>query len=165
MLDLKKNQGEFRGRGYAKTTAFLKDMAAIIEVDKIMEGVTFRLDRAAYQREYIADRPRKPRLDTEYWLCFRNCVLHCLLEAERRLGHDKRWDKTRLRVILELGNKHAGDAERILHEIKAESAKVGNYTLATLTFAGKKECTPLMTGDLLAHTEVDPISWTGIGVT
>lgn len=152
MLDLKKNQGEFSGWGYEKTAAFLNDMGNLIESDKIMEGVTFRLDRAAYREEYIAERPRKPRLDTEYGLCFRNCVLHLLLEAERRLGHHKRWNETRLRVILELGHKNAGDAERIFNEIKAESAKVGNHTLAALTFAGKNDCTPLMTGDLLSHT-------------
>jgi hypothetical protein len=117
-----------------------------------MEGVTFRVDQAAYKVEYIADRPKKPQLDTAYGLCFRNCVLHCLLEAERRLGHGKRWDKTRLHIVAELGHKNAGDAQRIFNELKTESAKVGNHTLATLTFAGKEDCPPLMVGDMLAHT-------------
>jgi hypothetical protein len=152
MADFKKRQRAFAGWDQAKQVRFLRDWSALIEHDRIMEGVTFRLDLAAYRAEYIADRPRKPRLDTAYALCFRNCVLHCLLEAERRLGHDKRWENVRLHVVLESGAQHARDAERVFDEIKTESAKVGNRTLATLTFAGKEDCAPLMVGDMLAHT-------------
>ena len=152
MLDFKKRQGEFAGWDQVKQVSFLRDWGALIEADRIMEGVTFRLDLAAYKAEYSADRPRKPQLDTAYGLCFRSCALHCLLEAERRLGHDKRWEKARLHFVLELGHKNAGDAQRIFNEIRAESAKVGNHTPATITFAAKEDCTPLMVGDMLAHT-------------
>jgi hypothetical protein len=68
------------------------------------------------------------------------------------LGHDKRWDEVQLHFVLEAGHKNAGNAQRIFNEIKAESAKVGIHTLATLTFAGKEDCAPLMVGDMLAHT-------------
>jgi hypothetical protein len=134
MLDFKKRQGEFAGWDRLRQIQFLKDRGALLE--QIMEGVTFRLDQAAYKAEYIAERPRKPQLDTAYDLCFRNCVLHCLLEAERRLGHDKRWDRVRLHVVLEAGHKNAGDAQRTFKELRDDSAKVGNHTLATLTFGG-----------------------------
>ncbi|WP_148360712.1 hypothetical protein [Acidisphaera rubrifaciens] len=55
-------------------------------------------------------------------------------------------------MVLESGHKHAGDAERIFNEIKKDAAKVSSHTLATLTFAGKEECAPLMVGDMLSHT-------------
>ncbi len=152
MLDFKKRQRAFAGWDQMKQVRFLQDWIALIEHDRIMEGVTFRLDQHSYKTDYIADRPRKPQLDTAYGLCFRNCVLHCLLEAERRLGHDKRWESVQLHVVLESGHKNAGDAERIFNEIKKESAKVGNHTLVTLTFAGKEDCAPLMVGDMLSHT-------------
>lgn len=151
MLDFKKVQKKFAGWDDHKRVAFLRDFGAIIEAGQLMEGVTFRLDREDYRFQYIADRPRKPRLDTEYGLCFRNCLLHLLVEAERRLGHDARWDKTKLHVVLESGHEHGGDAIRVFNESKDEFAKAGNNTLATITFAGKKECAPLAVGDFLAY--------------
>jgi hypothetical protein len=151
MLDLKKAQKEFAGWDAIKQISFFNDFGRIISSDRIMEGVTFRLDRASYQDEYIADRPKKPQLDSAYGLCVRTCILHLLLEAERRLGHDKRWEKVRLHVVLESGHKNSGDAVRVFNDLKAESARANNYTLATLTFAGKKECDSLMVGDFLAH--------------
>ena len=152
MLDFKKVQKEFAGWDNIKRMEFLRDFGAIIRSDKIMEGVTFRLDHNAYRNEYIAVRPNKPQLDSAYGLCFRTCMLHFLLDAERRLGHGKRWDQTRLHVVLENGHKNRGDALRIFEELKTESAKAGNHTLATITFSGKNECDPLMVGDFLAHT-------------
>jgi hypothetical protein len=151
MLDFKKAITEFDGWDSSKMVNFLRDWDALIGAGQIMEGVTVRIGNAAYKEEYIGDRPRKPRLDTAYGLCFRNRALHLLLEAERRLGHDKRWEDTRLHFFLELGHKNAGDAQRIFNELKTDFSKIGNNTLATITFAGKKDCPPLVVGDFLSH--------------
>ena len=143
MLDFKKRQREFSGWDSNKQLAFLRDWGRLIESDKIMEGVTFRLDQTAYKAEYIGERLRKPQQDTAYGLCFRTCALHFLLEAERRLGHDKRWEKTKLNFILELGHKHRGDALRVFDEVKSEFAKVGNHTLGTISLCEQRGMRPL----------------------
>jgi hypothetical protein len=105
---------------------------------------------ASYYRD--GQGPRKLRLDTCYGLSFRLCLLHMVSEVIRRLGHDKRFERTRLNIVMESGNRHAGDAERAFNEEASDLAKSGCDLLAGVTFALKDRCDPLMVADFLAHT-------------
>jgi hypothetical protein len=150
--DFRRGAGEFSGWSYEKCERFILDLYESVSVDRLMFGTTFRLDNEKFKSEYLADRPRKPQLDTAYGFCFRNCVFTFALEAERRLAHHKRWKETKIGFVLESGHRHVGDAERIYSELKAEVQGWGLDILGPLTFATKKESAELSIGDCLAHT-------------
>ncbi len=135
-----------------KRASLAMDLLAIVNAKRMMECVTFRMDNTMFASEYIAERPRKPRLDTAYGFCFRNCATHCLTEAERRLGDHRKYNQTKIHFVLESGHKHAGDAVRIFDEMKDALAKEGNNVMGAVTFASKGECAPLLMADFFAHT-------------
>jgi hypothetical protein len=150
--EFKHRSGEFKGWSPLQCVALLNDLADIT-ADRLMEAVAFHLDNAAYDREYRGgETPRKLRLDTRYGLCFRLCLEHLSLDAIRRLRSHPKSDQSRMRVVLESGHRHAGDAERIFHEKAGALQGLGINLLESITFADKALCAPLMVADFLAHT-------------
>jgi Protein of unknown function (DUF3800) len=149
-LDFKRARGEFRGWMPEKQASLLADLLPLI--DALMEGALFRIDNDTFRADYIGkEKIRKPQLDTVYGFCFRNCVLHFLLEAERRLGSSKQWGDTRINFVLDR-HKNNGDAIRILDEMRTGFADDGNYTIEYISVGNKDICPPLAVSDFLAHT-------------
>ena len=117
-----------------------------------MHGSVFLLDNAAFDEEYRSgERPPKLQLDSRYGLSFRFCLIHQITEVYRRLSHDKKFEKTRLNIVVESGHSNAGAAITIFNQEKKELKSAGGL-LAGITFAEKSECSPLMIADFLAHT-------------
>ncbi len=150
--EFKHRAGEFKGWSQQRCVALLDELADIT-VDRLMEAVACRLDKAAYQRDYQAgDRPRKLRLDTQYGLCFRMCLDHLSADAIRRLENHPKFGESRLHVVLESGHRNTGDATRIFQERAGDLRGLGVNLLGSITFAEKDRSDPLMVADFLAHT-------------
>ena len=150
--DFVKETGEFKGWGRPKMVSFIKDFGNLIQPPHLMEGVTFRVGNTEFESEFRSERPKRVSLDSAYGFCFRNCVYHLAREAERRLGHHRKWPETRLHFVLELGHKNAGDAARIFKEIKEDFESSGISILGSLSFLTKQDSIELTIGDFLAYT-------------
>jgi hypothetical protein len=119
----------------------------------LMTSVSCSLPNDEYERDFRGgSKPKKLHLDSAYGLCFRYCLLLLIQEAVRRLGTHKKFDQTRLHVVLESGHRNAGDAaSRIFPEMQKELMSLNPNLLGTVTLANKDECDPLMIADLLSH--------------
>lgn len=148
---LKSRKGEFAGWSKDRCLSLVFELANAVG-NLLMEGVTMRLSNPEFHRDYRSDAPKKVRLDTAYGLAFRGCLLHLVTEAQRRLGHHRKFEGTSLDVILEQGHRHSGDAERVFNEVKAALDKEGLPILRTFVKAKKEESEPLMAADFLAYT-------------
>ncbi len=152
MKDFIKCAGEFKGWTEHQQRELFMHFGRIIDAKHIMEGVTFRVDNSEFAADFIGQRPKGAQLDTAYGFCFRNCAYHFAIEAERRLGHHRKWEETRLNFVLELGHKHSGDAIRIFHEMKADFESVGLNLFGSISLMSKEDSIELIAGDLLAYT-------------
>ena len=152
MTDFMGGKNEFRGWPDTKKVRFLNEFTALFQSDKMMEGITFRLDREQYKRDFIGlDRPRRVQLDTEYGLCFRNCAYYFAGDAHRRLSHHKKWHETKLHFVLESGHPRSGDAVRVFNEMKEHFESAGVTLLGSMSFMRKADSIELMIGDFLAY--------------
>ena len=131
MKDFTHQTGEFEGWSRVRCQAFVNDFFPIIAPNRMMEGVTFRVDNAKFRSDYRGHgNPKRTRLDSAYGLCFRNCVLHLANQAQARLGHHKKWEATRLHIVLESGHKNSGDAARIFDELREDFNAINSRFLA-----------------------------------
>lgn len=150
--EFKARSGEFSGWPPAKCLALISDLSELTG-QGLMHGAVLSIKNAEYEEYYKnGERPKKLRLDTCYALGFRLCFLNMVDEIMRRLGHDKRFERTRLHVVLESGHKNSGDAARAFHEEMKSLQSFGCDLLAGMTLADKTKCDPLMVSDFLAHT-------------
>ena len=145
----KARRGDFEGWTDAQMLALLQDMAALTN-HAFTEGVAMKLDNAAYGVEYRGgDQPKKFQPDSKYGLCFRQCLMLFVLEAEKRKQRD-RWPH--LHIVVESGDRNVGGAIAIFKEMKAELDEMGCDVLQTIIVADKDKCDPLMIADFIAHT-------------
>jgi hypothetical protein len=148
--DFKNRSGEFAGWSDQKRLAFLSELGQAASEKNIMEGVMFSLSNHEYD-EFYKGSQRYFRQDSRYGLCFRNCLLHLVLDAVDRLGSHKKFPDTRLSCVLESGARNAEDAKRIFDDTKREMQNLGLNLLDTLTFASKGDYDALWLPDFLAH--------------
>jgi hypothetical protein len=98
-----------------KCIALIRELSDLT-ANGLMHGAVLSVRNAEYDTYYRNnDGSRRLRLDTCYGLSFRLCVVYMIGEVIRRLGHDKRIDRTRLNIVLESGHRHSGDAARVFH--------------------------------------------------
>jgi Protein of unknown function (DUF3800) len=144
-------RGEFAGWKEEKYRGLLIEMGAAAA--RVMSAVSCSLPNDEYERDFRGgDKPKKLHLDSAYGLCFRYCLIHLILEVMRRLGNHKKFDQTRLHVVLESDHRNAGDAaNRIFLEMQKELTRYNLNLLGTVTLADKDECDPLMIADFLSH--------------
>ena len=151
--DLKARSGEFRKWTDAKALSLVTELAASVS-SRLMEGATIAIPPVRYASEYAAvPMPSKPRDDTLYGLSFRLALGHMTCEVIRRLQAHKNFSRTRPHVVLERGNSHQGDAERVFDEMKRMLDAEGIHLLSDFTLATKREADPLMIADFLAFTQ------------
>jgi hypothetical protein len=150
--EFKGRSGHFAGWSPQKCIALIHELSDLT-ANGLMHGAVLSVRNAEYDTYYRNnDGPRRLRLDTCYGLSFRLCVVHMIGEVIRRLGHDKRIDRTRLNIVLESGHRHSGDAARVFHEEMKALQTAGCDLLSGMTLADKDKCDPLMVADFLAHT-------------
>jgi len=150
--DLRTGSGDFHGWSQQKIVDLLGDVGFLLGGNAIMEYAVCTVDVAAFQEEYRGEWIKKPRLDTQYGLAFRSCLVHLGLEIERRLGHHRSFSETRLHCVIEAGHKNAGDAQRIFHEMKKDLERHDMQMFGDFTLATKHERDPLMVADFIAYT-------------
>lgn len=113
---------------------------------KLSKCATVVIPHALYSESYRGlPSPPKMRLDSQYGLSFR----YCLLDFVRHLMEDGKNHK--LHVVIEDGHKNVGDTVRIFGELKDALDGYGVDMLRTITVAKKQEALPLMAADLNAH--------------
>jgi hypothetical protein len=145
--EFRARSGEFRRWPPPKAAALLQEM--MVASSKLMEAATIILTNEAYEAYRAGEQHRRLRLDTQYALCFRYALLNFLVQTLKRLSTHKRFGETRLNIVMESGHKHAGDAERVFHEMRKECAAIGLNLLDGITFSGKND--PLSIADYLAY--------------
>ena len=139
--------GDFKGWLNDTRLALMVDMAKIAQ-KAFNETVTMSLDNAAYESDYKSgEKPRKGQLDSQYGLCFRNCLYHIAMTILRR-GDIER---PKVRIVLEAGHRNYGDAERIFLLVKEDLAHAGADILCSITKKKKDEADELMMADFVAH--------------
>lgn len=144
----KARQGDFKGWSDDQVFALLQNMAWLTN-GAFTEGVSMTLDNASYVADYRGgEKPKKLQLDSRYGLCFRQCLLLFVLEAEKRRLRG-RWPK--LHIVVESGHQNVGSAITIFNEMKRELESYGCDLLHTVTVADKDKCDPLMMADFIAH--------------
>ena len=80
----KHKTGDFRGWSDDKCLALVAHLAALTE-RAFMEAVTIAVKNPDYDNEYrTGDIPKKVRVPSKYGLCFQECLLHFLAEADKR---------------------------------------------------------------------------------
>jgi hypothetical protein len=145
----KRRTGDFRGWTPGDCLRLIDDLRPITERG-FTASVAMTLDSKTYLEDYRAgEKPNKLQLDSQYGLCFRECLLHMMRETYKR-RHKNR--SPRLHVVVESGHKNCGDAERIFFEIKHYFAGSDADMLETFTSADKDTSNPLMMADFIAHT-------------
>ncbi len=147
--DFKARKKEFRGWAHESYRALVSELTDLMRT-KTTEAVACSLSRDRYLAEYRAPPvPPGMILDSQYGVCFRACLVECIGAIL-----DKGGSHHTLHVILERGDSHAGDCERIFNDIKKELERKGIYLLSTFTLADKKDprAAPLMVADFLAHS-------------
>jgi hypothetical protein len=93
--------------------------------------VALTLDNASFEVDYRAgELPRRARLDTEYGLCFRYCLVYLVQEVLKRQLRNR---VPPLHIVLEAGHANFGDAERIFLEERQVWVRAGCLILRTLT--------------------------------
>jgi hypothetical protein len=147
--ELKARKGEFKGWPVEKCLSLINTMTALA-ANTLMYSADFVIEEGAYD-EFRRDLPNKIRVDSRYGLGFRICLAAHVEEILRRIGNHKKFEETRLHIVMESGCPNAMDADRIYLEIK-KKLKLASPLLASLTFAAKTDADPLMFADLLAHT-------------
>jgi len=150
--EVRSGRGEFAGWSREKRLALIGGMTDLC-AQTTMHALVFSVRRSEYQAEYrLSDGPRKMRLDTEYALAFRMCLVNMIGYLLGQGWPPKKLDRTRLNVVLESGHSNAGDAARVFDEEMRDMKDLGWDVLAGITFADKKKCDPLMGADFLAYT-------------
>lgn len=143
--DFRALRGEFQGWSAHKCADLINDIAVAIR-DNLKEGVTIVLPSALYETEYRGGIvPKGARLDSQYGVCFRICLLQLI----KIFIEDKKRHK--LHIVIESGHKNVGDACRIFEEVKREYADLGLTILGDITVAQKSERMELMIADFQAH--------------
>jgi hypothetical protein len=146
----KRKAGDFKGWTDEKCSDLYWSMRDISALG-LTDIVALTLDNASYEADYRAgDLPRRARLDTEYGLCFRYCLIHFVREALKRRRRNR---VPPLHIVLEAGHANFGDAERIFLEEKRLWIHGGVPILRTITKADKDDCGGLMLADFAAHSE------------
>jgi hypothetical protein len=149
MKEMKSGKGEFKGWSRDKCLLLISDLTRLA-ADTLMYSADFVIDESTY-KEFMREFPKKLRVDSRYGLGFRICLSAQMDELERRIGHHKKFDKTRIHIVMESGCSNGGDATRIFKEVK-EKLKEASPLLASPTFSSKSEADPLMFADFLAHS-------------
>ncbi len=117
----------------------------------LTDVVALTLDNASYEADYKAgELPRKARLDTEYSLCFRICLVYLVGQVMRRRRRNR---VPPLHIVVEAGHRNFGDAERVFQEERQIWTYAGVPILRSLAKADKDECGALMIADFTAHSE------------
>jgi hypothetical protein len=146
----KKKKGDFRGWSDEKCHDLYWSMQQATSFG-LTDIISLTLNNASFVADYKAgDLPRKARLDTEYSLCFRICLVHLVREVLKRR---RRGRVPPLHVVVEGGHRHFGDAERVFEEEKQIWKSAGVPILRSLTKADKDQCGALMIADFAAHSE------------
>jgi Protein of unknown function (DUF3800) len=146
----KKKAGDFRGWTDEKCRDLYWSMRDIT-ARGLTDVVAVTLDNASFEADYKAgELPRRARLDTNFGLCFRYCLIHFVNEVLKRRLRNR---VPPLHIVLEAGHANFGDAERIFLEEKRMSVHAGRSILSTMTKAGKDTCGGLMLADFAAHSE------------
>ena len=128
--------------------AVLKGVGKLVATG-LMEGVIFAVNHEEYKRDFIANRPRKPRLDSRYGLAFHVCLAHLSNEAQRRCSPKK---SHILNVVVESGTPNIPDASRIFAEMREILRSSGSHVqFGTFSEAAKEDASPLMIADIVAH--------------
>ncbi len=151
MKDFKHKSGEFSGWSNEKCIWLSRDMAQLTS-SGLMHGSIFTLTETEYVQYRSAPNDPKVQIDSRYGLCFRFCLIEQAIEATRRLGGHKKFDRTEINVVAECGHKNAGAATKIFLEEKNSLRKDGINLLAEITLAKKEDCVPLMVADFLAYS-------------
>lgn len=151
--DLKTGSGEFSGWPQEKKLSLFHDLG--MASSGLMEAVTSLLPNAEYEAHYkrIQSDHRKLKLDSKYALCFRYVLIHLVAEAIRRLGHHKKFGKTKFNLVLEHGHPNAQEATHVFFDLQAELEKSGINLLGEMTLSKKQNCDFLWVADALAHGE------------
>jgi hypothetical protein len=141
--EFKSRSGEFSGWDDAKCDGLIADMMELVR-STLTEGITTALSRDRYLNEYRAPPiPKKFHFDSQYGACFRICLARLLGLMEARGNRD------RINFVLERGDPHAFDCERIFNDIKTRWKRLGRDVLGAFSLAAKSDCMPLMVADLL----------------
>jgi hypothetical protein len=113
----------------------------------VLWGLSVSLKSSDYKTYYKAPGiSRKVRLDSQYGLCFRMCLMSALHFVSLL---PKDWPLT---VVAELGHRNAPDATRIFADIKETLLPPHDQMLlGPLVFDTKEACVPLAASDALAN--------------
>jgi hypothetical protein len=113
---------------------------------KLARCATVVVPHELYSEAYRGSpSPPKMRLDSQYGLCFRYCLLHFV----RYLMEDGKNHK--LHAVIEDGHRNVQDTVRVFGELRDTLDGYGVDILRTITVAKKHEALPLMAADLIAH--------------
>jgi hypothetical protein len=126
---------------------------------ELTEGLCIKLEYERYINGYRkSPTPKGISLDSQYGVCFR-FLLRSIVNLLHETGR-----KHKLHVVVERGDRHALNTERIFHETKQTLKARGIELLGEWTLAAKEEAPPLMVADFLAHTYALMLRPGGIGI-
>jgi hypothetical protein len=139
-------QGPFKGWTQARAGRLWADLMYVLQENKhIFASKTVLLDED-YKLFYVSDGPaRRERLDTRYALCLR-ALLHF-----HPVFHRERFTRGSMNFVLEDGHRNAGDALRVVKELRDDPSLPWRDAIGTLTFAPKKQFGALQAADMLAY--------------
>jgi hypothetical protein len=150
--EFKARSGEFSSWHPDKCQSLVHDLYKLTS-GLLMHATVASLSNAEYKQYYRKkDNHPKLQLDSRYGLCFRACLLYQMFEAVRRLSHHKRFNETKLNVVVESGHKNAGAVVNVFAEEQKRLRALGVNLLDAITFKEKVECDPLMVADFLAYS-------------
>ncbi|RUX32026.1 DUF3800 domain-containing protein [Mesorhizobium sp. M7A.F.Ca.US.011.01.1.1] len=139
-------QGEFAGWEKEKRSSFACRFFPLID-RYLALGISAGFRRDDYASFYRNPAPaRGIRLDSEYGLCFRVCLLWAIsfLTSKRT-----EWP---LNIVMEQGHKNAGGAVEIFNEVtEALNGTQFAGLLGSISFSSKDMCLSLAMADALAH--------------
>lgn len=153
--ELKRKKGEFKGWSTEQCMNLIKDLTEACEFH-LSGGCVMSFSHKQYRDDY-RDKPfpKGMRPDSQYGLCFRECLarLGLLVRMRDRQGI--------LNIVLERGHRNSGDAKRIFDEFKTELSKVDLNNFRTFTTCTKHEALPLMVADFFAHAHsiINNMGW------
>lgn len=142
----KSRSGEFSGWPPEKCKRLIAELTELVS-ENLTEGLAVHLEYRRFKEEYRASPvPKGMNLDSQYGVCFRACLAR-IMTVLRDKGR-----KPTLHIVLERGNPHSGDCERIFNDFKMLWSENGSEFFGTFTLQDKQSCMPLMVADMLAAT-------------
>jgi hypothetical protein len=145
----KRRAGDFKGWTNERCLALIDDLALLTSFGRA-ESTTVSLPNMLYDDVYRSPHQKgvRARFDSRYGLCFRQCLLHFVVETTK---HKYRKKIPPLDIVLEAGHTNWGDAKRIFFDIKRKFSGRGGDLLRHISFVEKDSCGQLMMADFLAH--------------